>query len=72
MSIAIQSGLGVLAIAAYRRICPEARESLRDRAEEPMRLTEDAASLEDSCTLAVSVLALEAVSRDGVFEVRTG
>jgi hypothetical protein len=63
---------GVLAIAAYRRICPEARESLRDRAEELMRLTEDAASLEDSCTLAVSALALEAVSREGVFEVRTG
>jgi len=63
---------GVLAIAAYRRTCPDARESLSDRAEELMRLTEDAASLEDSCTLAVSALALEAVSRDGVFEVRTG
>ena len=63
---------GVLAIAAYRRTCPDARESLSDRAEELMRLTEDAASLEDSCTLAVSALALEAVSREGVFEVRTG
>jgi hypothetical protein len=62
---------GVLAIAAYRRICPEARESLRDRAEELMRLTEDAASIEDSCTLAVSALALEAVNGDSVFEVRT-
>jgi hypothetical protein len=62
---------GVLAIAAYRRICPEARESLRDRAEELIRLTEDAASIEDSCTLAVSALALEAVNGDSVFEVRT-
>ena len=62
---------GVLAIAAYRRICPEARESLRDRAEELMRLTEDAASIEDNCTLAVSALALEAVNGDSVFEVRT-
>jgi hypothetical protein len=62
---------GVLAIAAYRRICPEARESLRDRAEELMRLTEDAASVEDNCTLAVSALALAAVNGDSVFEVRT-
>jgi hypothetical protein len=62
---------GVLAIAACRRICPEARESLRDRAEELMRLTEDAASIEDNCTLAVSALALEAVNGDSVFEVRT-
>jgi len=62
---------GVLAIAAYRRICPEARESLRDRAEELMRLTEGAASIEDNCTLAVSSLALEAVNGDSVFEVRT-
>jgi hypothetical protein len=62
---------GVLAIAAYRRICPEARESLRDRAEELMRLTEDAASIEDNCTLAVSALALEAVNGDSVFAVRT-
>jgi hypothetical protein len=62
---------GVLAIAAYRRICPEARESLRDRAEELMRLTEDAASIEDSCTIAVSALALEAVNGESVFEVRT-
>ncbi len=62
---------GVLAIAAYRRICPEARESLRDRAEELMRLTEDAASIEDISTLAVSALALESVNGDSVFEVRT-
>lgn len=61
---------GVLAIAAYRRICPEARESLRDRVEELMRLTEDAASIEDNCTLAVSALALEAVNGDSAFEVR--
>ena len=62
---------GVLAIAAYRRISPEARESLRDRAEELMRLTENAASIEDNCTLAVSALALEAMNGDSVFEVRT-
>jgi hypothetical protein len=62
---------GVVAIAAYRRICPEARESLRDRAEELMRLTEDAASIGDNCTLAVCALALEAVNGDSMFEVRT-
>jgi hypothetical protein len=62
---------GVLAIAAYRRISPEARESLRERVEELMRLTEGAASIEDNCTLAVSALALEAVNGDSVFEVRT-
>ena len=62
---------GVLAIAAYRRICPETRASLRDRAEELMRLTENAASTEDSCTLAVSALALQAVNGESVFEVRT-
>jgi hypothetical protein len=60
---------GVLAIAAYRRISPEASESLRDRAEELMQLTENAASIEDNDTLAVSALALEAVNGDGVFEV---
>jgi hypothetical protein len=37
-----------------------------------MRLTENAASTEDSCTLAVSALALEAVNGESVFEVRTG
>jgi hypothetical protein len=62
---------GVLAIAAYRRICPEARKSLRDRAEELMRLTEDAASIEDNCTLAVCALALDAISGNSPFEVRT-
>jgi hypothetical protein len=62
---------GVLAIAAYRRISPEASESLRERAEELLRLTEDAASIDDS-TLAVSALAFEAVNGDSVFEVRTG
>jgi hypothetical protein len=63
---------GVLAIAAYRRISPEASGSLRDRAEELIRLTEDAASIKDNCTLAVSALALEAMNGDGVIEVRTG
>jgi hypothetical protein len=36
-----------------------------------MRLTEYAASIEDNCTLAVSALALEAMSGDSVFDVRT-
>ena len=62
---------GVLAIAAYRRISPEGRESLRSRAEELMRLTENAASIEDTCTLALSALALEAMNGDSVFDVRT-
>ncbi len=62
---------GVLAIAAYRHIGAEGSESLHSRAEELMRLTENAASIEDTCTLAVSVLALEAMNGDSVFDVRT-
>src|SRR5713226_7757097 len=62
---------GVLAIAAYRRISAEGSESLRSRAEELMRLTENAASIEDTCTLAVSALALEGMNGDSVFDVRT-
>ena len=62
---------GILAIAAYRRTGAEASESLRVGVEELMRLTENAASIEDNCTLAVSLLALEAMSGDSVFEVRT-
>ena len=62
---------GVLAIAAYRGISLEAREGLRGRAQELMRLTENAASIEDNCTLAVSALALDAMSGDSVFDVRT-
>jgi len=62
---------GVLAIAAYRGISLEAREGLRGRAQELMRLTENAASIEDNCTLAVSALALEAMSGNSVFDVRT-
>src|SRR5258708_33158481 len=45
---------GVLASAAYHRISPEGSERLRGRAEELMRLTENATSIEDNCTLAVS------------------
>jgi len=62
---------GVLAIAAYRHVSAEGSESLRSRAEELMRLTENAASIEDTCTLAVSALALEAMNGDSVFDVRT-
>jgi len=62
---------GVLAIAAYRGISLEAREGLRGRAQELMRLTQNAASIEDNCTLAVSALALEAMGGDSVFDVRT-
>jgi hypothetical protein len=62
---------GVLAIAAYRHISAEASESLRDRAEELMRLTENAASIEDNCTLAVCALALDAIDGNNPFEVRT-
>src|SRR5450759_2372916 len=61
---------GVLAIAAYQRISPEGRESLRGRAEDLMRLTVNAACVEDNCTLAVSALALEAICGNNVFEVR--
>ena len=60
---------GVLAIAAYRSSSSEGREGLRGSAEELMRLIENAASIEDNCTLAVSALALEAMSGDSVFEV---
>jgi hypothetical protein len=62
---------GVLAIASYRRISLEASESLRDRAEQLLRLIEDSASIKDNCTLAISALALEAVNGDGAFEVGT-
>ncbi len=62
---------GSLASAAYRRSGPEASERLRGRAEELMRLTENATNIEDNCTLAVSALALEAIDGDNVFEVRT-
>ena len=62
---------GVLAIGAYQGISPEASESLRSRAEELMRMTTNAASIDDNCTLAVSALALEAINGDNVFEVRT-
>ena len=62
---------GVLAIAAYRRISAKGSENLRSRAEELMRLTENAASIEDTCTLALSALALEAMNGDSVFDVRT-
>jgi hypothetical protein len=36
-----------------------------------MRMTTNAASIDDNCTLAVSALALEAIDGDNVFEVRT-
>lgn len=62
---------GLLAISAYRHISAEASESLRDRAEELMRLTENVASIEDNCTLAVCALALDAISGNNPFEVRT-
>jgi hypothetical protein len=62
---------GVLASAAYRRSAVEASERLRGRAEELMRLTKNATSIADNCTLAVSALALEAIDGDNVFEVRT-
>jgi hypothetical protein len=62
---------GVLAIAAYRRDSQGGRESLQSRTEELMRLTANAASIEDNCTLAVSALALEAMTGNSVFNVRT-
>jgi hypothetical protein len=36
-----------------------------------MRLTENAESIEDNCTLALSALALEAIDGNNVFEVKT-
>lgn len=62
---------GVLAIGAYQGISPATSESLRSRVEELMRMTTNAASIDDNCTLAVSALALEAIGGDNVFEVRT-
>jgi hypothetical protein len=59
---------GTLAIAAYRTSDLEAKESLRHRAEELRRLLENPATVKDTCTLAVSALALEAVHGDNVFE----
>jgi hypothetical protein len=61
---------GILAIAAFREISPEARESLYGRAEELIHLTDQAAEVVDNATLAVCVLALEAIAGDNVFEVK--
>jgi hypothetical protein len=61
---------GVLATAVYRHSSPEASESLPGRAEELLRLTEDPASIEDNCTLAVCALALDAINGDNAFKVR--
>jgi len=61
---------GLLAIAAYKHISAAASGNLRDRAEELMRLTENAASIEDTCTIAVCALALDAVNGNNPFEVR--
>ena len=62
---------GVLAIGATEASVRKAERVCAGRAEELMRLTVNAASIEDNCTLAVSALALEAISGDNVFEVRT-
>jgi len=61
---------GILALSAYRGVSAEARESLAVRAEELMELVGHAPSATDYCTLAVSVLALEAATGESVFEVR--
>lgn len=61
---------GILALAAYRRVSAEASESLALRAEELTELLGHAPSVTDNCTLAVSVLALEAATGENVFEVR--
>jgi hypothetical protein len=62
---------GILAIAAYRDISLEARESLEGMADDLMRLLENPTTDKGTCTLAVSALALEAAHGDNVFEVRT-
>ena len=61
---------GTLAIAAYREASPKARESLYGRAEDLIHLTEQAAEVADNGTLAVCVLALEAIAGDNVFQVK--
>src|SRR4051794_13438554 len=62
---------GILATAAYRDVSPEVRESLHGRAEELIHLTEQTAEIVDNATLAICVLALEAIAGDNVFEVRS-
>jgi hypothetical protein len=62
---------GILAIAAYRDASPEVRESLHGRAEELIHLTEQTAEVVDNATLAICVLALEAITGDNVLEVRS-
>jgi len=62
---------GILAIAAYREVSAEARESLHGRAEDLIHLTEQTAEVVDNATLAICVLALEAITADNVFEVRS-
>jgi len=61
---------GILAMAAYRDVSSEARESLYGRAEELILLLNNAAGVMDNGALAVCALALDAIAGESVFEMR--
>ncbi len=70
MPFGVQHGMGILAMAAYRDVNPEARESLHSRADELILLLKNSAGVMDNGTLAVCALALDAIAGDSVFEMR--
>ena len=62
---------GILGLTAYRNISGEVDEILGRATKELIALLEKPGNTDDLCTIAVSVLALEAVDGDHVFEVRS-
>ena len=62
---------GILAMAAFREVSPEAQDSLYRRAQELIQLMEQTAEAVDNAALAVCILALQAIAGDNIFEVRT-
>lgn len=62
---------GILALAAYRNLDSKFDQMSRRAAKELIALLEKSGNINDLCTIAISVLALEAVERDNVFEVRS-
>lgn len=61
---------GILALAVYRDVSREIKETLARTTNELAVMIERATGLDDVCTVAVCALALQAVEGDNVFEVR--
>ena len=62
---------GILGLTAYRGKGSGIEDVLGTAAGRLVQLIQEGAGLEDTCTLAVCALALDAVEGDNVFEVRT-